>query len=224
MCREEDRMETFRNSWCDQKRPTAQEMVNAGFYYKKYGDRVCCFYCEGRSFQWKAYDNPWYEHAKWFPLCEYVLKKRGVEYVRNVCNKHLDLKRPQIKNPTLSTAANQIRSMLFVEAKQNLDEMMMFDPHVKFAKSIGVKDTKIRYALMQQLEKHNRNFENRQELLNAVMDLNQEDKCMKCKSNEKNTVGMPCGHMIYCWSCLQDTPFCWLCSQRLTEKIRVYKA
>ena len=197
MCREEDRMETFRNSWCDQKRPTAQEMVNAGFCYKKYGDRVCCFYCGGRLFQWKAYDNPWYEHAKWFPLCEYVLKKRGVEYVRNVCSKHLDLKRPQIKNPTLSTAANQIRSMLFVEAKQNLDEMMMFDHHVKFAKSIGVKDTKIRHALMQQLEKHNRNFENRQELLNAIMDLNQEDKCMKCKSNEKNAVGMPCGHMIY---------------------------
>ena len=86
--------------------------------------------------------------------------------------------------------------MLFVEAKQNLDEMMMFDPHVKFAKSIGVKDTKIRHALMQQLEKHDRNFENRQEILNAIMDLNQEDKCMKCKSNLKNAVGMPCGHLL----------------------------
>ena len=195
-------------------------MFNAGFYYKKYGDRVCCFYCGGRLFQWKGYDNPWYEHAKWFPLCEYLLKKRGVEYMKNVCSKHLNLKRFQIKNPTLSAAANQIRSMLFAEAIQNLDEMMMFDPHVKFAKSIGVKDTKIRHALMQQLEKHNRNFENRQELLNVVMDLNQEDKWMKCKSNEKNAVGMPCGHMIYCWSCLQDTQFCWLCSQRL-KKISV---
>ena len=34
MCREEDRMETFRNSWCDQKRPTAQEMVNSVFTIK----------------------------------------------------------------------------------------------------------------------------------------------------------------------------------------------
>ena len=51
MCREEDRMETFHNSWCDQKRPTAQEMVDAGFYCKKYGDRVCYFYCGGRLFQ-----------------------------------------------------------------------------------------------------------------------------------------------------------------------------
>ena len=66
--------------------------------------------------------------------------------MKNVCSKHLNLKRPQIKNPTLSAAANQIRSILFVEAKQNLNEMMMFDSHVKFAKSIGVKDTKIRHA------------------------------------------------------------------------------
>ena len=60
----------------------------------------------------------------------------------------MDLKRPQVKNPTPSAAANQIRSMLFVEPKQNLNEMMMFDLHVKFAKSIGVKDIKIRHALM----------------------------------------------------------------------------
>ena len=25
---------------------------------------------------------------EWFPLCEYVLKMRGVEYVKNVCSKH----------------------------------------------------------------------------------------------------------------------------------------
>ena len=114
--------------------------------------------------------------------------------------------------------------MLFVEAKQYLDKMMMFDPHVKFAKSIGVKDIKIRHAPMQQLEKHDRNIEIRQELLNAILDLNQEDKYMKCKSNEKNAIGMPCGHMIYCWTCLQDTHFCRLYSQQLTEKIGVYKA
>ena len=81
--------------------------------------------------------------------------------------------------------------MLFVEAKQNLDELLMFDPHVKFAKSIGVKNIKIRHALMEQLKKDDRNFENRQELLNAILDLNEEDKCMKCKSNKKNAVGMP---------------------------------
>ena len=91
--------------------------------------------------------------------------------MKNVCSKHPDLKRPNlIKNLTQSVAAKQIRSMVFVEAKQNLEEMIMFDPHIKFAKNIGVKDIKICHALMQQLEKHDRNFYNRQELLNAILD------------------------------------------------------
>ena len=81
-------------------------------------------------------------------LCEYLLKKRGVEYVQNACRKHLDLKWPQIKNLTQSAAAIQIRFMLFVEPKQRLEEMMLFDPHVKFAKSIGVKDIKICHAFV----------------------------------------------------------------------------
>ena len=52
-------------------------MVDAGFYYKGSGDRVLCFYCGGGLFYWKPHDNPWYEHAKWFPMCEFVLKKQG---------------------------------------------------------------------------------------------------------------------------------------------------
>ena len=43
-----------------------------------------------------------------------------------------------IKNPTQSAAANQIHSIFFVEPKQRLEEMMLFDPHAKFAKKRGV--------------------------------------------------------------------------------------
>ena len=113
MCDEEDRMRTFPASWCDQDRPTPHEMVDAGFYYKGSGDRVLCFYCGGGLFYWKPHDNPWYEHAKWFPMCEFVLKKQGVNYVEKVCQKHSDLHRPGIKNPTRTIAANHLRSMLF---------------------------------------------------------------------------------------------------------------
>ena len=59
-----------------------------------------CFYCGGGLFHWKPHDNPWYKHAKWFPMCEFVLKKQGVNYVEKVCQKHSDLHRPGIKNPT----------------------------------------------------------------------------------------------------------------------------
>ena len=46
-------------------------------------------------------------------MCEFVLKKQGVNYVEKVCQKHSDMHRPDIKNPTRSVAANCLRSMLF---------------------------------------------------------------------------------------------------------------
>ena len=75
--------------------------------------------------------------------------------------------------------SNRLRSMLFHQMRntaaseqrnQRLDDLMLFDPHVKYAKSIGVEDTKIRYSLLNQIEKNYCNFFNRQELLNAILD------------------------------------------------------
>ena len=72
-------------------------MVDAGFYYKGSGDRVLCFYCDKGLFYWKPRDNPWYKHAKWFPICEFVLEKQGVNYVEKFCQKHSDLHQSNIK-------------------------------------------------------------------------------------------------------------------------------
>ena len=83
-----------------------------------------------------------------------------------------------LTNQTQSTVAAEERS-------QRLEAMMLLDPHVKYAKSIGIENTKIRYALLQQMEKNNCNFSNCQELLNLILDIKKEDKCMKCKNKEK---------------------------------------
>ena len=100
-------------------------------------------------------------------MCEFVLKKQRVNYVEKVCQKHLDLHRPDIKNPTQSIAVNRLRSMLFDQMQntaatkqrnQRLEDLMLFDPHIKYAKSIGVEDTKIRYALLNQMEKKSLQF------------------------------------------------------------------
>ena len=59
------------------------------------------------------------------------------------CNKPL---RIMLTNQMQSTVASAQRN-------QRLETMMLLDPHVKYAKSIGIEDTKIRYALLQQMEK-----------------------------------------------------------------------
>ena len=107
--------------------------------------------------------------------------------------------------PRLRTTG--LRSMLFHQMRntaaaekrnQRLKDLMLFDPHVKYAKSIRVEDTKIRYALLNQMEKNHCNFSNRQELLKAILDLKKDEKCLKCKNAEQNAVCMPCGHMVLC--------------------------
>ena len=89
-------------------------------------------------------------------------KKQGVKYVEKVCQKHPGLHRPNIENPIRSAATNQLRTMLTnqtqstvtaKERSQRLEAMMLLDPHVKYAKSTGIEDTKICYALLQQMEK-----------------------------------------------------------------------
>lgn len=59
-----DRMETFRQ-WPN--RITARKIAGAGFYFVGPGDRVKCFYCNGGLQNWDRDEDPWVEHAKWYP-------------------------------------------------------------------------------------------------------------------------------------------------------------
>ena len=59
-------------------------LVDAGFYYLGEGDKVKCWYCNGGLKNWDRFDDPWIEHAKWFPLCEYLLKNKGVDFVKDI--------------------------------------------------------------------------------------------------------------------------------------------
>ena len=120
-------------------------------------------------------------------------------------------------SPAQSTREEQ-NNAAAKQRNQRLEDLMLFDPHVKYAKSIGVEYIKIPYALWNQIEKNHCNFSNCQELLNAILDLKKDDKCLKCINAEKNAVCMSCGHMVLCWTCVQDTPSCWLCSNASLKK------
>ncbi|KAK7808329.1 hypothetical protein U0070_002700 [Myodes glareolus] len=42
-------------------------LASAGFYYMDRNDDVKCFCCDGGLRCWESGDDPWVEHAKWFP-------------------------------------------------------------------------------------------------------------------------------------------------------------
>ncbi|XP_002131654.2 baculoviral IAP repeat-containing protein 8 [Ciona intestinalis] len=77
---------------------TPVEIAKAGFFYLNERDRAKCFYCNGGLQNWEPNDEPWFEHAKWFPNCDFLLRKKGIEFVQNVAGRFPNLNRPLLND------------------------------------------------------------------------------------------------------------------------------
>ena len=44
-------------------------------------DNVRCFFCDGGLRNWEEQDDPFTEHARWFPRCNFIREIRGDEFV-----------------------------------------------------------------------------------------------------------------------------------------------
>ncbi|KAK3585619.1 hypothetical protein CHS0354_004531 [Potamilus streckersoni] len=92
-------------SWPAHLDQTPQQMAEAGFYYAGINDYTHCFQCGGGLRNWDPGDNPWIEHARWYPQCAYVLGKRGQTFVNAVLKKQAELVAAQRINNNTSTTS-----------------------------------------------------------------------------------------------------------------------
>ncbi|KAJ1058260.1 hypothetical protein K5549_020101, partial [Capra hircus] len=76
-----------------------EQLARAGFYALGEGDKVQCFHCGGGLNDWKPSEDPWEQHAKWFPGCKYLLEEKGQEYVNNI---HLTHSKRLSDQPTVA--------------------------------------------------------------------------------------------------------------------------
>nr|XP_012628395.1 baculoviral IAP repeat-containing protein 7 isoform X2 [Microcebus murinus] len=60
-----------------------EPLAAAGFFYTGQQDKVRCFFCCGGLQNWKQGDDPWTEHAKWFPRCRFLLQSKGRDFVHS---------------------------------------------------------------------------------------------------------------------------------------------
>ncbi|KAM9070808.1 baculoviral IAP repeat-containing protein 7 isoform 1-T1 [Sarcophilus harrisii] len=80
---EQIRLDSFHN-WPSASMVCPQQLARAGFFYTGQHDHVKCYYCDGGLRNWDRGDDPWREHAKWFPRCEFLLQSRGRAYVSSI--------------------------------------------------------------------------------------------------------------------------------------------
>ncbi|XP_076810337.1 baculoviral IAP repeat-containing protein 7-B-like [Clavelina lepadiformis] len=82
---EKSRLQTFldhSSSWPAHKiRAAPRKIANAGMYYLGVRDRVKCWYCNGGLQNWERDDDPWEEHAKWFPILQNGLRNGDPEII-----------------------------------------------------------------------------------------------------------------------------------------------
>lgn len=57
------------------------ELSEAGFFYTGKNDETICYYCGGGLKDWQEEDDPWQEHARWFPRCPFVIVNKGQDFV-----------------------------------------------------------------------------------------------------------------------------------------------
>uniref|UniRef100_A0A8C6RLB4 Baculoviral IAP repeat-containing protein 1a-like n=2 Tax=Nannospalax galili TaxID=1026970 RepID=A0A8C6RLB4_NANGA len=78
---EEARLESFQN-WPFYAHGTSPRALSAaGFVFTGKRDTVQCFSCGGCLGNWEEGDDPWKEHAKWFPKCEFLQSKKPTEKI-----------------------------------------------------------------------------------------------------------------------------------------------
>jgi hypothetical protein len=66
---------------------TPRDMELAGFLFAGYNNYIRCFQCGGGLRNWEAGNDPWVEHARWFPQCSFVRQNRGQRFIDAVLRK-----------------------------------------------------------------------------------------------------------------------------------------
>ena len=112
MCSEATRRATF-NEWphMDYKWVLPDALAQSGFYHQPThpgDDRTICFVCDLCLVAWEQHDQPWSEHERHSPICQFV---RGGEITENV--------------PLALTAATQAAHQVFKPADISLNDRIV---------------------------------------------------------------------------------------------------
>ncbi|NWS15994.1 XIAP ligase, partial [Pachyramphus minor] len=215
-----------------------EQLAEAGFYSVGNGDHVVCFHCGGGLQEWKENEDPWDQHAKWFPGCRFLSKEKGIEFINNV---HL---RDAYSDSTVST--------LFI----NYD--LLQNPLVQSAIAMGFSLSEIRNTMEKRLQltgeshtsvedlvadlsaqKENTREEEPNEipieqdeliqLQNLYLSteeklrrLQEEKLCKICMAKDVSVVFIPCGHLVACKECAQVLSECPLCRTDIMRKQEIF--
>ncbi|XP_066475667.1 baculoviral IAP repeat-containing protein 2 isoform X1 [Tiliqua scincoides] len=171
------RVNTFRN-WPLTIPVQPQQLADAGFYYVGRNDDVKCFCCDGGLRCWESGDDPWVEHAKWFPRCEYLIHVKGQDFVHQV-----QARFPHLLEQLLSTSDTVVEEnadppIIHFEPGENASEdaVMMKTPVVEAALEMGFNRRLIKQTIQSKILTTGENYKTVSDLVSDLLIAEDEKK------------------------------------------------
>ncbi|XP_009996912.1 PREDICTED: baculoviral IAP repeat-containing protein 7 [Chaetura pelagica] len=198
MVTEEMRLTTFQN-WPQDSDMRPEQLARAGFFYTGQDDLVRCFYCDGPLCDWSLGEDPWREHAKWYPGCEFIRQSRGREFVSSV----QDSSSRTTLSPRDSGDQTEQDNSVFLDADQRETEP---------------SSSREEMHSMEQKESD----ESRMSTEEQLRRLQEERMCKVCMGRDVSVVFVPCGHLVACGECALNLRSCPICRAVIQESVRTF--
>uniref|UniRef100_A0A8C9SIG2 RING-type E3 ubiquitin transferase n=1 Tax=Scleropages formosus TaxID=113540 RepID=A0A8C9SIG2_SCLFO len=174
-----------------------EALVPAGFFYTGHNDNVKCFHCDGSLRNWEPGDDPWKEHAKWFPRCEFLLQVKGLEYVRS------------IQESSFSTGPTAVR--IHIPAISSISVMLS-------SSLCAVLSLLSSSGCVSSVHLCSQGLSAEQQL----RQLQEERTCKVCLDRAVCIVFIPCGHLVACADCAASLQHCPICRAVVRGSVRTF--
>ncbi|XP_014613191.1 PREDICTED: baculoviral IAP repeat-containing protein 7-B-like [Polistes canadensis] len=205
------RLESF-DSWPRAMPHSKELLAQAGYYYTGNGDQTLCYHCGGGLKDWESGDDPWEEHAKWFPQCTYLLMVKGKEYVNKVTG--------QLMSPISPEETLHMNLPSFVKTIEPLSSSLERSQSIQAENAPGPSK-----AVEMKGSSTSAEVKECKDLNISEAHCNKSDDarlCKICYNEELGVVFLPCGHMVACVDCAPEMTICAVCRNHVAMKVRAF--
>ncbi|XP_061217271.1 baculoviral IAP repeat-containing protein 7 [Neopsephotus bourkii] len=216
MVTEEARLLTFQN--CPQYCAVyCRALARAGFFYTGQDGIVRCFCCNGGVRNWQIESDPWQEHARLFPGCEFLLQSRGRDFVSSVQE---SLSNTQVPNKHMMTGASYVSgSELTADVLQEV-RVKSSSAESRGAAQGDAEASSSREEMQSVQQRESDEF--RLSMEKQLQRLQEERMCKVCLDKDASVVFVPCGHLVACRECAFNLRKCPICRAVIQDRVRTF--
>ncbi|KAM9376447.1 E3 ubiquitin-protein ligase XIAP [Pholidichthys leucotaenia] len=201
-----------------------RRLARAGFYSTGTGDHVKCFSCDGGLKSWQPEDDPWEEHAKYYPGCRFLLAEKGQEFINNI----------QLQGRGQNRATTSHQNGFTGHGNEVLRSAM-----AQKALEMGLKSSVVEKIILEKISETGSGYSRVEDLvedclkspeiqdedpMEKLRKLQKEKQCKICMDRDIDVVFIPCGHLVCCKECSMPLLKCPICCGAISQRIRTYIA